>query len=377
MTEHRRTDDTGRTAKLAVRMSRLRMATLAWVLSGVLTVAAWALGLLEMGALEMGALLLLMLASQLFFHTALRTGWSERFRDPSMTLAHILLAVLVGLWVISRAGEARTILLMLFILSTFFGAFQLRQREFLLVALVAVTGYTVITIRDLLTERIEASTQVVILELVGFAFMMLWLAWFGAYIARMRRTLSRRNRELRELSARLQHLADHDELTGLPNRRRLIARLESAADLARKSDMTFSVAVLDLDYFKRINDHFGHQAGDEVLTELARRAADLLRGADALVRIDETVADFGRFGGEEFLALLPDTDLAGASRAAERLRREICERPFETSAGLVECTASIGVAEHQPGESISHTIARADEALYSAKDDGRNRVRTA
>ncbi|NEZ03699.1 GGDEF domain-containing protein [Wenzhouxiangella sp. XN201] len=358
-------------------MSRLRMATLAWALSGGLTVAAWALGLLEVGPLEMAALLLLVLASQLFFHMALRTGWSERFRDPSMTLAHILLAVLVGLWVISRAGEARTILLMLFILSTFFGAFQLRQREFMLVALVSVSGYTAITIRDLFIERIEASTQVVVLELVGFAFIMLWLAWFGAHIARMRRTLSRRNRELRDLSARLQHLADHDELTGLPNRRRLIAQLESAAKRARQSNVTFSVAVLDLDFFKRINDRYGHQAGDEVLTELARRASDLLRGADALVRVDETIADFGRFGGEEFLAILPGTDLAGASRAAERLRREICEKPFETSTGLVECTASIGVAEHQSSDSVSHTIARADEALYNAKNDGRNRVRTA
>ncbi|WP_181918282.1 MULTISPECIES: GGDEF domain-containing protein [unclassified Wenzhouxiangella] len=358
-------------------MSRLRMATLAWALSAGLTVTAWVMGLLEMGALEMGMLVLTVLGALLFFHMALRSGWSNRFRDPSMTLPHILLSVLVGLWIISRAGEARTILLMLFIISTFFGAFQLRQREFMLVALVAVAGYTAITVRDLFSEQIQASTEVVVLELVGFAMMMVWLAWFGAYIARMRRMLSRRNRELREVSARLQHLAEHDELTGLPNRRRLIARLEAAADRARKSGVIFSVAVLDLDHFKRINDRYGHQAGDEVLTELARRASGVLRDADAVMRVDETVADFGRFGGEEFLAVLPDTDLAGARRAAERLRRAIAEAPFETTTGSVECTASIGVAEHQAGESINRTIARADEALYRAKDHGRNRVSSA
>ncbi|WP_376695287.1 GGDEF domain-containing protein [Wenzhouxiangella sp. EGI_FJ10305] len=377
MSDQHQTSDAGQAAKYQVRMNRLRMATLAWALSAVLTAAAWAMGLLEMGALELASLVLIVLAGLLFFHVALRSGWSNRFRDPSMTLAHILLSVLVGLWVISRAGEARTILLLLFIISTFFGAFQLRQREFMLVALIAVAGYTAITIRDLFTERIEASTQVIVLELLGFAMMMVWLAWFGAYIARMRRTLSRRNRELREVSARLQHLAEHDELTGLPNRRRLIARLEAAAKVARDSGAVFSVAVLDLDHFKRVNDQYGHQAGDEVLTELANRASGVLRGADAVVRVDETVADFGRFGGEEFLAVLPDTDLAGARLAAERLRRAIADEVFETTTGSVECTTSIGVAEHQPGESINHTIARADEALYRAKHDGRNRVGSA
>lgn len=360
-----------------VRLRRLQLATLAWFVSILLTSAAWALGILEVGFLEMGLLVLVVLGSLLFFHLALRSGWSRRLRDPSMTLVHILFAILIGLWVIAKAGEGRTILLMLFIMAAFFGAFQLRQREFMLVALVAVAGYTAIVVHDIVTRQITTSTQVVVLELAGFATLMVWLAWFGSYMANLRRTLSRRNRDLHQATQRLRHLAEHDELTGLPNRRRLIARLEAAAQESSRGESGFSIAVLDLDRFKQVNDRHGHQAGDDVLSEFARRASALLRGVDWLVRVDDTVADIGRFGGEEFLAILPDTDLTGAGMAAERLRKEVSETPFSTCDGPVACTVSIGVAEHQPGEGIHRTIARADEALYAAKEGGRNRVKTA
>ncbi len=363
--------------KLTVRLYRLRMAMLAWAVSTVLVVAAWTLGLLDVGKVEMATLVLIVLASQLFFHVALRSGWSQRFRDPSMTLAHILVAVMIGLWIINKAGDGRTILLTLFIMAAFFGAFELRHRQFMLVAVVAVAGYTLITVRDLIGGDIGSSSQVVVLELTGFAALMVWLAWFGSHIAEMRRTLSRRNRELRDLSERLKHLADHDELTGLPNRRRLISRLEMLAAASRASGTPFCVAVLDLDHFKTVNDENGHQVGDEVLSQLARRAVDLLRGGDDLVRIDDTVADIGRFGGEEFLLLLPQTERSGAGLAAERLRQVIADTPFETSAGPITCTASIGVAEHEPEEPVHRTIARADEALYAAKSAGRNQVKTA
>ncbi len=360
-----------------VRLRRLQLATLAWFVSILLTGAAWALGILEVGFIEMGLLVLIVLASLLFFHLALRSGWSRRFKDPSMTLAHILFAIVIGLWIIAKAGEGRTILLTLFIMAAFFGAFQLRQREFMLVALVAVTGYTAIVTHDIVTQQITTSTQVVVLELAGFATLMVWLAWFGSYMANLRRALSRRNRELHEVSERLRHLAEHDELTGLPNRRRLIARLEAAAQKSSRDGSGFCIAVLDLDRFKQVNDHHGHQAGDDVLSEFARRATSVLRGADWLVRVDDTVADIGRFGGEEFLAILPDTDLSGAGLPAERLRKAMADQPFTTCDGPIECTVSIGLAEHQPGEGIHRTIARADEALYAAKSSGRNRVKTA
>jgi len=360
--------------KLRIRLHRLRLAMLAWAVSIFLAGSAWGLGLLDIGYLEMAALVLVVLLSQLFFHIALRSGWSRQLDDPSMTLPHILFAILIGLWVISKAGEARTILLLLFIMASFFGAFELRHRQFMLIALVAVSGYTLITLRDLFSGQMQGSTQIVILELVGFAALMVWLAWFGSHISRMRRRLSARNRKLKALSEQLEHLAHHDDLTGLPNRRQLIVRLEALAAEADSGGSPFCVALLDLDHFKQVNDEHGHQAGDELLTELARRASRLLRGADALVRVDDTLADIGRFGGEEFLLILPRTELDGARLVAERLRREIADRPFATHAGGIPCTASIGLAAHRPGEAFDRTVARADRALYRAKEIGRNRV---
>ncbi len=360
-----------------IRLRQLRAATLGWVISLFITGIAWGLGLLRLSTVEVGIVLLVVLTSLLFFHTALRSGWSRRFRDPSMTLAHILVATLVTLWIISSAGEARTMLLMLFTLAVLFGAFQLRRGEFMLVAMVAVVGYAIIVGHDILTGQVTSSTEVVVLELVGFTTLMAWLAWFGSHISSLRRTLSRRNRELREATERLRHLAEHDELTGLPNRRHLISRLETAARDSSRGDSEFCIAILDLDQFKQVNDRHGHQVGDEVLSEFARRTSAVLRGADWLARVDDTVADIGRFGGEEFLVILPGSDLAGASLAAERLRKEISGAPFTTFSGPIECTVSIGVAQYQPGEGIHQTIARADRALYSAKSGGRNRVRTA
>src|SRR5699024_6653078 len=112
------------------------------------------------------------------------------------------------------------------------------------VAGVAVTGYTAIVVHDILTGQITSSTEVVVLELAGFATLMAWLAWFGSYISKLRRTLSRRNRELREATEQLRHQAEHDELTGLPNRRHLISRLQTAAMESSHGESGFCIAVL-------------------------------------------------------------------------------------------------------------------------------------
>lgn len=358
------------------RLKRLNLGILAWVVAFALALYGWWLGQLDMtveGFGLIGALVLLFLLGN---HVAIRSGWSERFRDPSMTLVHMLVAVPVSLYIIAQAGDTHALFLLLFIIVAFFGVFQLRKEEFALFSVASVVGYGFILLGEFL-ESPSGDNRVLLLEFGVFAIVMFWLAFIGSYVADMRRRLSQKNRELEEVSGHLKHLSEHDELTGLPNRRQLISNLERAAEESSDGGPGFSVAELDLDNFKRINDRYGHQAGDEVLAELAQRAAAELRGADAVMRVDETVAEFGRFGGEEFLALLPETDLDGARRAAERLRKAIAESPFETSAGPIDCSASIGVAQHRPGESVNQTIARADEALYSAKHNGRNRVAAA
>ncbi|MFW5926711.1 MAG: hypothetical protein ACOCSR_01555, partial [Wenzhouxiangella sp.] len=219
-------NDTRTSEKQKLRLRRLHLAMVAWTVSIILTAFAWSLGLLDMSAFKLALLVLIVLTIHLIFHIVIRSGWNLKFRDPSLTLAQILAATLVGLWVISHADEARTILLMLFIIAIFFGVFQLRTKEFLLVTVVAVSGYGLIVFNDFLTGASSRTGELILLELGGFATVMIWLSFVGSHVAELRRKLGERNRELKAASEHLGHLADHDELTGLPNRRRLLAQLK-------------------------------------------------------------------------------------------------------------------------------------------------------
>lgn len=160
----------------------------------------------------------------------------------------------------------------------------------------------------------------------------------------------------------LEALANTDALTGLPNRRALYAAIERVLELsARRPDQPACLVLLDLDHFKGINDRYGHNAGDVVLAQASDRLRVGLRGSDTV----------GRWGGEEFLVVLPGADAPGAEQVAERLRREIGAHPFP-EVGRV--TASLGVAQAEPGDDLGRWVARADAALYRAKASGRDRV---
>jgi diguanylate cyclase (GGDEF)-like protein len=169
-------------------------------------------------------------------------------------------------------------------------------------------------------------------------------------------------------NARLHHVvrrqAITDELTGLVNRRRFMEALDAEIARAQRMRSSASLLLADLDDFKRINDRFGHPAGDEALRAFADRLREHLREIDVAARL----------GGEEFAVLLPETDLDGALAVAERLRRTIAERPvLHTDGSAVHLTASIGVAEYRGG-SRDDLLRSADAGLYLAKQQGKNRV---
>ena len=170
---------------------------------------------------------------------------------------------------------------------------------------------------------------------------------------------------------RLKHLGLTDPLTGVNNRRYVETRLVEEAGRSRRHAGQLSCLYLDIDHFKAVNDGFGHQCGDEVLRETAQRIKAELRLSDTL----------GRHGGEEFIALLPDTQLAQAANVAERIRAGIGERPFVFAGAERRVTISIGVAhlgahlsDLQVEAAAQRLVADADHALYRAKANGRNRV---
>ncbi len=171
------------------------------------------------------------------------------------------------------------------------------------------------------------------------------------------------------LRQQLQHLISHDTLTGALSRHTLFERAREDLERAQRTGRPLTVLMLDLDHFKEVNDRHGHLAGDQVLRDFALRASSELRKIDRL----------GRFGGEEFVAILPETDVAQASLVAERIRAS-----QTAQAHLPHCTVSIGLAteahvdSHRPAQTqLESLIARADKALYQAKSTGRNRISVA
>lgn len=180
-----------------------------------------------------------------------------------------------------------------------------------------------------------------------------------------REQLLRFSKDLAASNERLQRLALTDALTELPNRRFAIERLEQEWALSKRGDRTLSCMMVDVDYFKPINDKFGHQAGDDALKCIANTLRQSARTQDVVCR----------YGGEEFLVICPDTGIDAAYQCAERLRLNVAALKFKNQGADIKLTISVGVAQKKGGiASIEDLLHRADECLYAAKQGGRNRA---
>lgn len=181
-------------------------------------------------------------------------------------------------------------------------------------------------------------------------------------LEKIARISDRYQQMMHDLNLALREASTHDTLTGLPNRRLMIERLKEETERHQRNGLPFSIAMLDLDRFKMINDHYGHDTGDNVLIQVASLLNSEIREHDLC----------GRWGGEEFLVLLPETNQATARHAMERVRQAVERLDIQGQAPAMSVTTSIGLAEHRTGDSYSDTIQRADNALLEAKRSGRN-----
>ncbi|MHA6333740.1 GGDEF domain-containing protein [Qipengyuania sp. CAU 1752] len=207
-------------------------------------------------------------------------------------------------------------------------------------------------------DRAEASEAYqYVLSGAGLALMLL----AGLAVGAVRRAVAAEARVRTELRRH----AMTDELTGLANRREFMASLDRAIASAKRNGTPLALALLDIDHFKRINDTYGHPAGDAVIRAIATTSVDVMRGQDTV----------GRLGGEEFAIILPDCSPGDAFVCCERLRMAISTLDLEMETGEPICvTVSTGLATYVPGDSAEAMIARADAALYDAKHAGRDRV---
>ncbi len=293
-----------------------------------------------------------------FYYTLFRSGLNLRAADPSLTVAQVLSAILVlTVAMYYTTSGARSVLLPFALMAFVFGVFRLPMHKLVCIAMAAVGAYALMIGLLLHYRPGDVDLSLEILRLTVFGVVLLWFAIVGNHINRLRKILS-------DSKAAIEALATQDPLTGVHNRRHLANMLRQEKLRSDRSGEAFCIAILDLDHFKRINDSFGHQAGDEVLKACAECGSRAIRPVDC----------FGRYGGEEFEVLLTGTDLEGALIVAERMRNAVSQLRFPHISSAFEVTVSIGLAQYCPGEEIAAAEKRADTALYRAKASGRNRV---
>jgi len=181
-------------------------------------------------------------------------------------------------------------------------------------------------------------------------------------MAEMQRELARSNRNLKASEARFKSLSITDPLTGLANRRHLEELLNGEIERTQRYDDAFSLILADIDHFKHVNDTYGHDIGDNVLCAFAGLLLGQVRDCDLVARL----------GGEEFVVVLPQTDLAAATASAERLR--VATRQMRAAGFPESLSASFGVTHYGSGDTLHSLLKRVDEGLYAAKTQGRDRV---
>lgn len=349
------------------RLRRLGLSCISYVLQCSLVVVIVCLGRLSV-AFALGFAIVCAVIVSLFY-LVFRSGLNLRTSEPNLTLPQVLAPALPGLALLYQldSAESQAALLLTTVVPLLYGTLDLSILSFVVAVLVYSLGYLATLLgHGFFTAGDEARFHSWIL-LDSMLVVMPQVVLLSALVNRLRRMLRQRNNEIRSAMKRISAMAVRDDLTGLYNRRWLMEILAREQAIIDRRPYAFCVALIDIDYFKAINDAHGHAVGDRVLRRLGRHLAGDVREIDG----------FGRFGGEEFLWIVPDARLDSMLGAAERLRRRVAELEFYNDEGQrFSVTLSIGIAQNDDRLKLCHDalLRRADHALYAAKRHGRNRV---
>jgi diguanylate cyclase (GGDEF)-like protein len=296
------------------------------------------------------------------------TGFTERFKDHYFVAPQLIVSTAMLLTFAYIAPEVGMMFLCTLFVVFNFGSLRSTPRQtaiFWTAMALGLAGLFLLTDKPISmphgTNLERFATMSVFILTIGRCM------FLGIFSNAMRQSLYQSGLKLKQAYKRIEELAELDELTGSFNRRCIMRMLDDEIARAHRSQTPCSIALIDLDWFKRINDAYGHPTGDEVLRTFAITVFANIRNFDR----------FGRYGGEEFLLVLPDTLGDGAVHILDRLRAIIADLDWSAFSPDMRVTISAGVAMLRPDETEDSLLARADNALYAAKARGRNRIASA
>ena len=341
------------------------MAFAAYVLCASLGYVSYLAGFMEWKAIA--GLLIIIPIINISLYIFFRTGLNLKMADPSLTAIQMCVAILMVMYGMYFANESRGVLLLVYIIVLLFGIFRLNTRSFLYISIFTLLTYggDIALLHIYRPQGVNFNIEYLqwgVLALVLVAFSVI-----GGYISSLRQNLSISKSEQAKSIEIIREMAIRDVLTGLYNRRHVLELLDHEKNRSSRGGGIFCLAMLDIDHFKNVNDTYGHLAGDAVLQAVATTMKTTMRNTEYCAR----------YGGEEFLIVLTQTGINGALIGAERVRTNIEKIPFPDIGSDFKITVSIGLSEYKMREDIDDVIARADKALYRAKNGGRNRVESA
>ena len=295
-------------------------------------------------------------------------GFNERFKDHYLVAPQATICMLIALAFTYIAPEVGGMFLCtLFIVFSFSSLRSIPAQTMMIWTAMTIGLAGLFLLTDKPISLPHGSHLERFATLLVFVLTIGRCMFLGIFSSSLKQSLYQSGQKLKEAYKRIEELAELDELTGSYNRRCIMRMLDEEIARAGRNDAPCSIALIDLDWFKRINDVFGHPTGDEVLRTFAITMFANIRGVDR----------FGRYGGEEFLLVLPGMSTDNAVRALDRLRAIIADLDWSAFSPGMQVTISAGVATLKPNETPDIILARADSALYAAKARGRNRIASA
>lgn len=348
--------------KQALRLNRHLMSDAAILLFTLVFLFCYSKNYFVVGDVAVLISLLVLWVGQSMFTYAIISGRNLRFKDPSLTHAQMIWATIFLIFFAYALIDMRYTVLVAYLGILSFGFFRLEPKQFITNAVVTLSLYLSIIIYIYINEPLRIHIDKEMIQLVVFSVACAVLVYTGSAVSRLRNLHHQRTKELKDAVHLNMLLAITDDLTGLYTRSHLMDILDQQKARADRENNDFIVLFSDLDYFKKINDTYGHSAGDIVLEDYANILNASIREVDYV----------SRFGGEEFVVVLVNTNMEMAKKVAERIRESTETHNFNDVAPGLSVTVSIGAACYQEFKSIQETLQRADKRMYKAKDNGRN-----